>query len=368
MEKNSKVIIIGAGIFGLSLAQQLALEGYNDIIVVDRHVPPVPDGSSNDISRVVRFDYADEDYFKIAFEAYQKWKSPRYAGIFHQTPYILAFSEGGLGKDWVSKTTSVLTKHHRPFNPLPDAETVKRVYPTLTGNLTPQFAGYHNLEAGWVDANKALCQLRDECLDLGVSFVSGHAGTVTGFSTDAQGQITAVRTLKGTSIQGDRFVLAAGAWASSLVPMHNSTLATGQVVGYIQLTESEMQKYEKLPIYANFTSGWFNFPPHKDTKMLKMAVHGWGYTRMPDEKEEAVVRPEGSAPPFFPVHNRPNFVPADGEFRLRQGLIEILPEFANRAFDRLALCWYTDTPTGDFIMDYHPDHQNLLVAGGGSGQ
>ena len=41
MKKEDKIVIIGAGIFGLSTAYQLAREGYNNIIVVDRNLPPV---------------------------------------------------------------------------------------------------------------------------------------------------------------------------------------------------------------------------------------------------------------------------------------------------------------------------------------
>jgi len=41
MELDSKIVIIGAGVFGLSTARQLALEGYKNIVILDRHVPPV---------------------------------------------------------------------------------------------------------------------------------------------------------------------------------------------------------------------------------------------------------------------------------------------------------------------------------------
>jgi glycine/D-amino acid oxidase-like deaminating enzyme len=41
MEKNAKIVIIGAGIFGLSTAYQLASEGHQNIVVLDRHMPPV---------------------------------------------------------------------------------------------------------------------------------------------------------------------------------------------------------------------------------------------------------------------------------------------------------------------------------------
>ena len=322
---------------------------------------------------MIRFDYGDEEYLKIAYEAYQKWsRSPRYEGIFSPAPYILVGNAkpGQDGQAWIGKTTAALTNRQLPWTQLDDAAAAKRLHPVLTGDLaSPRFVGYLNKQAGWADASKATRQLRDDCLELGVSFICGHGGTVVGFDTDSQRKIKAVRTLDGGSVQGDHFILTAGAWSSGIVPMYNSTLSTAQVVGYVRLTESEMEKYKNLPIYTNSSTGWFNFPPHGDTKMLKMAIHGWGYTRSPSKAERArIIESNSSSPPLTPPRERPNFVPAEGEQRLRQGLREILPELGERPFEKVVLCWYTDTPTGDFIMDFHPDYKNLFIGGGGSGQ
>ncbi|KAK7414179.1 hypothetical protein QQX98_006965 [Neonectria punicea] len=177
-----------------------------------------------------------------------------------------------------------------------------------------------------------------------------------------------VRTLANTAVEGDHFILAAGAWASSLAPCYGSTLSTAQAVGYMRLTEEELERYKELPIYINFSIGWFNFPPHRESRMLKMAIHDWGYTRSPGPEEKALPGAVISIPPLKAPRERANFVPVDGEKRLRQGLREVLPELADRPFERAALCWYTDTPTGDFIVDLHPDYKNLFIAGGGSGQ
>ncbi|PWY72273.1 FAD dependent oxidoreductase [Aspergillus heteromorphus CBS 117.55] len=370
MDKDSRIVIIGAGVFGLSTAHQLASEGYRNVVVLDRHIPPVSDGSSSDISRVIRFDYADDDYLRISHAAYLKWQQPKYQGIFFPAPFMLTGSSSPHGQAWIKKTTEALTRSQLPWTKVDDAAEAKRVYPVLSGELAaPPFAGYHHRNAGWADANKAILLLRDDCLELGVSFICGRRGTVVELDTDPdhKNTITAARTLIGSPIAGDHFILAAGAWASSLVPMYNSTLSTAQVVGYMRLTPDEVRRYRDLPIYANFSTGWFNFPPHEETAMLKMAVHGWGYTRVPGEGESLAVTSNVSAPPLIPPRERRNFVPSDGEDRLRDGLREILPELADRPFDRLALCWYTDTPTGDFVMDYHPDFANLFVGGAGSG-
>ncbi|KAJ5089152.1 hypothetical protein N7532_007836 [Penicillium argentinense] len=370
MEKNSKIVIVGAGVFGLSTAYQLATEGYTNIVVLDRHMPPVPDGSSSDISRVIRFDYGDYDYLSLAYDAYLKWRdTPKYKGIFYPAPYILVGKTSPYGQDWIAKTTSALNKKKLPWTKLKDAASAKEKFPVLSGELAkPGFFGYHNHQAGWADAAKAISQLRDDCLELGISFICGRQGTVNGFETDSNKTIKAVSTLHGSQVEGDHFILSTGAWCTGLVPMYNSALSTGQVIGYLRLTPEEMKKYQNLPIYANFSTGWFNFPPHEDTNMLKMAIHGWGYTRTPSQEDRTAIKSNPSAPPLIPPRERRNFVPADAETRLRDGLREILPEVADRPFERLAMCWYTDTPSGDFIMDYHPDYSNLFLGGGGSGQ
>jgi sarcosine oxidase/L-pipecolate oxidase len=41
VSRSDRIVIIGAGVFGLSLAYQLASEGNQNVTVMDRHVPPV---------------------------------------------------------------------------------------------------------------------------------------------------------------------------------------------------------------------------------------------------------------------------------------------------------------------------------------
>ncbi|TPX12692.1 uncharacterized protein E0L32_000869 [Thyridium curvatum] len=370
MKKDSDIVVVGAGLFGLTTALELALQGYRNVTVLDRHVPPVPDGSSVDISRVIRFDYADDIYLKLAYEAYLEWyQSPKYKGVFFPTPVVMTSNSNPVGKAYIQKSNDAMDRASLPWESFKSSEAARRTYPTLSGPLaSPGFLGYHNKQAGWADARKAIAGLRDECIIQGVSFVSGRAGTVIGFDRDgASGTIRAARTLAGTEVAADLFVLAAGAWAGSLVPMYNSTLATGQVLAFIRLSPEEMVKYERLPIYVNFSTGFFNFPPHQDTSMLKVVVHGWGYERAPTEAERRLLKSDVSTPPLAASNGRKNYIPADGERRLRDGLRELLPELADRPFEQAAVCWYTDTPTGDFIMDYHPDYRNLFIAGGGSG-
>ncbi|KAJ5401148.1 hypothetical protein N7465_011637 [Penicillium sp. CMV-2018d] len=81
MDKDQRIGIIGAGAF---------------VTILDRSVAPVPDGSSNHISRIIRFDYGDAIYAKIAKEAFDLWKTPDYQKPFHQTPCLWVCQDGTL--------------------------------------------------------------------------------------------------------------------------------------------------------------------------------------------------------------------------------------------------------------------------------
>jgi len=50
--QHQRVIIIGAGCFGLSTAYHLLIRGYTNVTILDHStVLPAPDASSNDINR-----------------------------------------------------------------------------------------------------------------------------------------------------------------------------------------------------------------------------------------------------------------------------------------------------------------------------
>lgn len=49
---NSKIVIVGAGVFGLSTAEYLLKRSYSDITILDRsEVLPAPDAASCDINK-----------------------------------------------------------------------------------------------------------------------------------------------------------------------------------------------------------------------------------------------------------------------------------------------------------------------------
>lgn len=362
MSKERKILIIGAGVFGLSTALELSRREYNNITILDRHVPPVPDGSSVDISRIVRPDYADEFYARMGMEALDGWKKD-FAPFFYRSGLLCAQAGTEIGNAYLREAKSNLENIGAKVDLWPyTGREVNARYPGIHGDLS-QTSGYCNLDAGWVDAAKSIEHLAKLCKDSGVTLLSGESGTVTELiTTETEGPkaLTGIRTSDGEVLTADTVIMATGAWTPHLIEAGNRFISTGQPVGYMQLTPEEADEMRENPVMINLSTGWFAFPPTPGDKILKMARHGYGF-----ETTHTSNSAQYSAPGMV---EQSDYLPADAEQALRDGLALFLPTFKDRPFTRRRLCWYTDTPKGDFIVDYHPEYSNLFVATGGSGQ
>jgi len=111
----------------------------------------------------------------------------------------------------------------------------------------------------------------------------------------------------------------------------------------------------------------FVIPPVHDTRtgqwLLKIARHAYGYTNpliVPVGPEGGEVETSLPAEKFSPI-------PAEGEKACREFLSQVIPWLSGRPYSMTRLCWYTDTSTGDLLIDYHPEYKGLFLATGGSG-
>ncbi|KAK9472909.1 FAD dependent oxidoreductase [Dipodascopsis tothii] len=357
--KSADIVVVGAGVFGLSTAYYLAQDGFEHVTVLDRARPPVLGGSSVDISRIVRADYSDIVYAKMCVEAIELWKT-EFRDHFHQSG-ILCMNPVGNTKYWAEALASVQSLAQNVE--LTDGAGARQQFGLGPGALADQ-AGYLNKDAGWADAEEAMRQLYGMCLAAGVSFVTGAEGTVTGFAyRPGTAEIVAVETAGGPR-PTDFVVLAAGAWTDSLFDMKTRTVATGQPVGFVQLTPEEQVRFRGLPVYINFVTGYYSFPPHPRTGEIKFARHSHGYTNYQPTATSRL----SSTPAAADASASARTLPADADACLRQGLADLLgPDLARRAYSRTRICWYNDTPLKDFIFGYSPDAANLFVATGGSG-
>ena len=232
-----------------------------------------------------------------------------------------------------------------------------------------------------------------------------------------------------TTIKASLTILATGASTSAFLDLRDHVVATGQPVAYVPITASEAAALEHMPLLLNLTTGFFIVPPvpnrpstsvsttpgprlrskgegklGEETEtmpfVLKVAHHTFGYVNptpvtLPllsnisksgekGEREGRTIYPSLPSPHFSPI-------PSSAEQILLQHLSHALPRhpslsrltFPSASSPRSSssspsyssgglmastrLCYYTDTPHGDFLITCHPTHPHLFLATGGSG-
>ena len=85
MKQSYDFLIVGAGIFGITTAIELAKQKYQ-VAIINPDSIPHPRAASTDISKVVRMEYgADREYAGMAEASIQGWKE--WNDLFNDTLY-----------------------------------------------------------------------------------------------------------------------------------------------------------------------------------------------------------------------------------------------------------------------------------------
>ncbi|KAF4125615.1 sarcosine oxidase / L-pipecolate oxidase [Geosmithia morbida] len=403
MEKTPEsILIVGSGLFGLSTAWSLTKRPRFDetrITVVDNasagggRFPP-EDSASVDASRIVRADYADTHYSRLGAEAQALWRQQEDGEVGGQGRYtengflIMASdmttwppAEVAAGKktgmdyartSWENVST-IASEAGQPEKIVKlGSRRELQEYVGTDGN--PGDWGYLNKLSGWSDNGATMRWMYEQVRATGrVEFVDAQVAELV-----AEG-----RRVTGAKLRGDGRILtadvvfvAAGAWTGSLIDMRGRAEATGQILGYIDISKEEEERLRDNPTIMNLTTGMFILPPRNG--MLKVARHGFGYLN-----PRTVTR---ALPPVASASDeRPAIVTSvprttrDGELKsmpveaakgLRQALVDLLPRdmgMETRPWCKTRLCWYSDTRDADWIVDWHPGYDGLFVATGDSG-
>ena len=96
MSSPSSYLIVGAGAFGASAALHL-IRTYPtaSVVLFDQCPFPSPYAAAHDLNKIIRADYADILYLKLALEAQRYWREdPVYKPYYHQTGMLLCENQG----------------------------------------------------------------------------------------------------------------------------------------------------------------------------------------------------------------------------------------------------------------------------------
>lgn len=383
----SSILIVGAGVFGLSTALSLArnpdLPKSTPITVLDRSpqpgVFPSRDASSIDTSRIIRADYADPAYAALAAEAQEIWRQPDGCGgdgRYNECGLIITTDDAtrkASGVDYARSSWENVRALaaddpalSAKIEELPSPAAIRDAYGTGGGNGK---WGYINRRSGWADAEACMDWLHAQVRATGrVRFVNGTAASLVCSTYNRRTpQVRGVRLTDGSELQAGLTVLATGAWTPGLVDLSRRAVATGQVLAYVDLTDEEQAALAGRPTLLNLSTGYFIITPANKT--LKVARHSYGYLNPTGPSSSSSTGSVVSAPATHLTSPPAQSIPPADEAALRAAMCEMvpLPGLRDRPFRETKLCWYTDTVDGDFIIDYHPDYRSLFLATGGSG-
>lgn len=127
----------------------------------------------------------------------------------------------------------------------------------------------------------------------------------------------------------------------------------------IELSDVEAKRYRNAPVTRLIDNGFYVFPPARSHNgwVMKFAIHQKGY-----------LNPTPGFPSLPRTHLTRGYesqqVPASARQKLQEGLSRVYPELSKREWKGSRLCWYSDRHSGDFLLDWHPELDNLFVAAG----
>ncbi|KAK3710835.1 hypothetical protein LTR37_010059 [Vermiconidia calcicola] len=376
----STILIIGSGVFGLGTAYALAqrLEYRNTkITLLDRLDFPAQDASSIDSSRIVRPDYPDAAYSKLASQARKYWRREWGAdGRYTESGLCLLLDETDQnnGRDYMDKSLENVRdklglkvgrrEEGGKITVLNDLNDIREVIKGMDGDLGR--CGYVNWTSGWAQAEDAMKYLRTLVEETGrVEFQRAELKQLLFKNGDS---VEGAELTSGEKVTADLTVLATGAWTPKFLDLRGIASASGQILTYLDLTQEEQDRLGSNPSILNESNGMFIIQP--SNRVLKVARHGYGYanpTTIPHpERPESGEKITVSLPRTKTDDPNVN-VPPEGGKACRDFLARYLPDLADRPFTHTRICWYTDTPNSDWLIDYHPKYKGLFVTTGGSG-
>ncbi len=341
MSHVSDVAVIGAGVFGAWTALQLRRSG-RSVTLVDAFGAGNTRSSSGGISRVFRIGYGhDALYSRWAQRSLTAWLELFRDGrleLFTQTGVLWMTRSDDPMTD---ETVDTLRRLRVPFEILDRAELERR-YPQLS--FGPVTRGVLESEAGVIMARRAVQAVVRQAVRQSVDY------RITAVTPPADTEhLESVRTSDGDRITAGTFVFACGPWLPTLFPatLGDRIHPTRQEVFFFGSAPGDRRfAPPAMPAWVDFAGGVYGVPD----------LEGRGFKVGLD-------------------HHGPPFDPDLGERRVSDGALEVARMILTRrvpALDAAPLleahvCQYSNSSNGDFIIDRHPEMDNVWLVGGGSG-
>lgn len=296
---------------------------------------------------------ADEIYTRSAWRTLQLWQE-LFARIgeplFHQTGVLWLAHEDD---PYPVKSAETIAKLGIAFEHLTINEVARR-YPQI--GLDRIAWALLELDSGVLSARRAVQAVVGEAVKNGVEYlqeaVSGPGVSPVNHAPDARAtkqKLDLVKTVSGRRISAGSYVFACGPWLPKIFPdlLADRIHPTRQEVFYFGTPAgNRIFSAPALPTWIDFKDEAYGLPD-LEGRGVKIAIDRHG-------------------PPFDPdTGNR--LATSEGLAEVRRYLSRRLPALKDASVTEARVCQYENTSNGDFLIDLHPEFENVWLVGGGSG-
>ena len=344
------VVVVGAGNFGAWTALNLQRGGMQ-VTLVDQYGPGNSKSASGGETRGVRSSYGGRQtglqWAEWAIRSMQKWKdwddeywSALLPRLFYETGDLTMREEMTASMQGSMENWDLLGHPYEVLTP----EEVRYRWPMIQ---TPDIGGVlYEPAAGVVRARRAIES---------VARVFQQEGGTIKIAKAAPGQSEgrtqqSLQLTNGETLAAGRFVYATGAWFHLFLPellgRRYSARAVGHVYYFATPAGDESYRWPNCPSYGvPGCTGWPALPT--DSRGFRIRTGG-DRSNNPDES----IR----------------WVPEERHARPREILSKFFPALADSIINETRACHYCNTVSRNFMIDTHPDFDNVWLAGGGQAE
>ncbi len=347
--RSPDIVVVGAGTFGMWTALNLQRLGAR-VTVVDAYGAGNSRQTSGGETRGVRTSYGDRPHGRLwtrwANEAIRKWTAWDEMGRDRLLPRLF-FNTGDLilreeTSEYIENTRAHWDALGTTYEPLTADEVAYRWPWVRFENLG---VALYEPAAGVVRARRAIESVARVFEEEGGTIRIGRAAI--GARNGARLETVAVEG--GEAISAETMVFACGPWFPKVFPRlmgNRIRISIGHVFYFAVPPGDTRFAFPNMPSYGvPGCTGWPALPP--DHRGFRVRTGG-RVGNDPDTSDR--------------------WIPAESHERPRQILERHFPDLVGAPINETRACHYESSVDRNFIVDHHPDFNNVWLLGGGSSE